>query len=149
MRLLEKLNRLAVVLVVLVLFLALDGFLFYHYQQTLQVTESAAPIQLNPEAKPAAARHPSASSREEAEELRLVASVVDVPTGLSIYEDGQLVLDQVSEPGFRQEFEAEEITISTNNAGASWIEANGRDLGALGASGEPVTRTFTAESVSE
>ena len=146
---LEKLNTPVAVLVVLVLFLAADGFLFYRYQQTLRDTESAAATQLNPEVK-LAPWNTSASPRKEAEELRVIVRVVGAPAGLSVYEDGQLVLDQVSEPGFRQEFEAEEeITISTNNAGALWIEANGRDLGALGASGEPMTRTFTAESIGE
>jgi Domain of unknown function (DUF4115) len=77
--------------------------------------------------------------------LRTGVSVVDAPTLLSIRADGESVLEGVIEPGFSRQFEADgEITISTDNAGAVLVEVNGYSLGALGASGEPATRTFTA-----
>jgi hypothetical protein len=77
--------------------------------------------------------------------LRTVVSVVDAPTLLSIWVDGESVIEGVSEPGFSRQFEADrETTVSTDNAGAVLVEVNGYGLGALGASGEPATRTFTA-----
>jgi hypothetical protein len=77
--------------------------------------------------------------------LRTGVSVVDAPTLLSIRADGESVLEGVIEPGFSRQFEADrETIISTDNAGAVLVEVNGYGLGALGASGEPATRTFTA-----
>jgi hypothetical protein len=96
----------------------------------------------------ARAEEGATSSQEEAaaqDALRTVVSVVDAPTLLSIRADGESVLEGVIEPGFSRQFEVDgEITISTDNAGAVLVEVNGYSLGALGASGEPATRTFTA-----
>jgi hypothetical protein len=69
---------------------------------------------------------------------------VEAPTWLSIQVDGQTVLEEVSEPGFSRQFEADrEMTISTEDAGAVLVEVNGYSLGPLGASGDAATRTFT------
>ena len=93
------------------------------------------------EGQPAAFQTPPS----EEEEVPVVVEVVDAPAGLSIYEDGQLVVDKVSAPGFSQEFEPEEaLTISTDNAGAVRTKVGGWDLGPLGAGGEALTRDFTA-----
>ena len=151
MRVLEKLNTPIGVLGVLVLVVAVNVLLFYLYRQPLEVpaTDTATPP--NVEGKHAAFRPPlsegDAASLEEGKEVPVVVEVVDAPAGLSIYEDGQLAVDQVSEPGFSQEFEPEEaLTISTDNAGAVRTEVGGWDLGPLGAGGEAVTRDFTAGS---
>src|SRR5918994_7316098 len=88
-----------------------------------------------------------AASLEEGKTLPVVVEVVDAPAGLSIYEDGQLVVEQVSEPGFTQEFEPQEaLTISTDNAGAVRTEVGGWELGPLGAGGEAVNRDYTGGS---
>ena len=134
MRFLDKLNTPMAVLVVLVFFLLLDGFLFYSHQQE-------APQSLND--APASAEETSASpTSEETHRLRVGVRVLDAPARLSIKEDGSLVLNQKSVPGFSQEFEAEEvITISTDNAGAIRVEDkdSGQDLGSPGKSGQAGT----------
>jgi hypothetical protein len=70
--------------------------------------------------------------------------VVDAPTWLMVQEDYQTAFEQESQPGFLREFEADQVvSVWTGNAGATWVEVNGYDLGPLGASGEFATRTFT------
>jgi cytoskeleton protein RodZ len=79
-----------------------------------------------------------------ADAVRVTVWVTGSPTGLSILTDGTLAYDQVAQPGFSRTLEARDaITISTANAGAVSVEANGQDVGVLGNSGQPLTRTFT------
>jgi len=170
--LVEKLNSPIPVLAVLVLFLVVNGFLFYRYQQSLETPESnvgtpsfgetttssleggptTAKTTPAPERESTVAKEPTASKKttpsgatKQASEVRVAVRVVGGTTGLSVFEDGQLVFDQAEvEPGFSSEFEAEEeITISAFDAGVVQVEVNGRDLGPLGESGEGATRTFT------
>ncbi len=83
----------------------------------------------------------------EAEALRAVVRLEGAPSWLRIEEDGQTVLEQTSEPGFSQEFEADRaISIHTGNASAVRVEIDGQDQGILGASGEVVVRTYTPEA---
>ena len=150
MRILEKLNTPLGVLGVAVLIVAVNVLLFfYRYQPLTEPSATDTDTLASMEGKPTAFRtSPSegeAASPEEGKEAPVVVEVVDAPAGLSIYEDGQLAVDEVSEPGFSQEFEPEEaLTISTDNAGAIRTEVGGWDLGPLGAGGEAVTRDFTA-----
>jgi hypothetical protein len=92
----------------------------------------------------------TSASREEENGVRVIVSVVRADAvGLSILEDGQLVYDQVTSPGFSEEFQAEEaITITAADGGAVQVEDGGENPEPLGASGEWTTRTFTAESQS-
>jgi hypothetical protein len=61
--------------------------------------------------------------------------------------DGKLVLEKTARPGFSRVFGARrEVQIATGNAGAVQVAINGRPLGAMGASGENLTRTYSAES---
>lgn len=76
----------------------------------------------------------------------VVSAVITVdgsPSWLQIQSDGEVVLEEVAQPGFRQTFEArEQIVINTGNAGAVSVEVNGQDLGALGENGEVLTREY-------
>ena len=181
-----KLNNPVAFIVVVVLFVALNGFLFYFYQQrslpSVGATQPAAEKHSAADESSAEPSPPEQEAAAEAEEeatpeegatsgeeanpgeaaraeevtvppqeekvagaLRTVVSVVDAPTWLSIWVDGEIVLEGVSDPGFSRQFESNrEMTISTANAGAMLAEVNGYSLGALGASGEPAVRTFTA-----
>jgi len=162
---LDKLNSPAVVAVVLVVFLILDGFLFYRYQQTLrstgndasnaqvseianettsQMTASAEDTsQSTTSAEDTSQRTTSAEEQNE-NEVQVAVSVVNTPVGLSIQEDGQLVHDQVNNPGFYEEFDAEQtITIVAADGGAVQVGVDGENLEPLGTSGEGVVRTFT------
>jgi hypothetical protein len=174
-RLLERLNSPVVLVVAVAVFLILDGFLLYRYQQSLRSPEesaSNAPIEetttspkaettpteettSSPKVEPTPAKETTSSLEEEEEEeeeeedgVRVVVEVAGAGgVGLSILEDGQLVYDQVAGSGFSEEFEAEEvISVSAADAGAVQVEVDGGDPEALGASGEQVTRTFTPES---
>ena len=166
-RLLERLNSPVVLVVAVAVFLILDGFLLYRYQQSLRSPEesaSNAPIQetttspkaettpteettSSPKVEPTPAKE-TTSSLEEEDGVRVVVEVVGAGgVGLSILEDGQLAYDQVAGSGFSEEFEAEEvISVSAADAGLVRVEVDGGDPEALGASGEQVTRTFTPES---
>ena len=137
----EKRSTPVVVLGVLMVVIAVDALLFYRYQQLVEAPATDTATLPSVEGQPAAFQTPPS----EEEEVPVVVEVVDAPAGLSIYEDGQLVVDQVSAPGFSQEFEPEEaLTVSTDNAGAVRTKVGGWDLGPLGAGGEALTRDFTA-----
>ena len=159
MSLLEKLNSPWVVVLVLAVFLILDGFLFYRYQQSLRSMQNDAtntpveeiaedtttfPEDTNPPVEETARE--ITATPEEQNGVQVVVGVVNTPVGLSIREDEQIVYDQVSNPGFYEEFEAEEsITIAAADGEAVEVGVDGENLEPLGGSGEGVTRTFTNE----
>ena len=157
---LQKLNRPAASAVVLVAFLIVDGLLFYRYQQSLRSAQNDAAVNA-PTGEVAEQTTTTASIAEEStttsspppEEqnnngvLQVVVVVVNTPVGLSIQADGQLVHEQVNNPGFSEEFEAEEaIDITAADGGAVLVGVEGEDLEPLGESGEGVRRTFTKDS---
>ncbi len=151
MSFLEKLNSPAVAAVVLVVFVLLDGFLFYRYQQSLQSPGNGA---MNAQTEERAAQTEeigeTTTFSEEQNGVQVAVGVVNFPVGLSVYEDETLVHDQVTGPGFYEEYEAEQsITISAADGGAVQVGVDGENLEPLGESGEGVTRTFTNESESE
>jgi cytoskeleton protein RodZ len=75
--------------------------------------------------------------------LRVGVKVEDAPSWLRVIADGQSVLSQESRPRFSQTFEADkEIVVQAWNAGAVSVEANGKDVGRLGKSGEHWDWTF-------
>jgi cytoskeleton protein RodZ len=148
MRLFEKLNAPWMVVLVLVLFLAVDGFLLYRYQQSLENANQASSgrVPLTGLEAPTTAEEATTSPKEEEDGVRVVVSVTDTPVGLHVLEDGQEVYDQVANPGFSEEFEGEEaINITAADAGAVRVEVNGQDLGSLGDGGVGATRIFTPE----
>ena len=112
--------------------------------------EPTAPVEEQEPATKAKTSVPEVSvptpTEEAADAVRLVVSVTGDPSWLRVQEDRQIVLDQVSEPGFYREFVADNvISIQAGNAGAVQAEVDGRDLGPLGADGEVVTRTYTTQ----
>ncbi len=150
----------------MVTFLILDGLLFYRYQQSLRSAQNDAAVNA-PTGEVAEQTTTTASIAEEStttsspppeeqtpEEqnnnevvLQVVVVVVNTPVGLSIQADGQLVHEQVNNPGFSEEFEAEEaIDITAADGGAVLVGVDGEDLEPLGESGEGVRRTFTKDS---
>lgn len=96
--------------------------------------EARQPPEPEPEAEPAAS-----------ETLRIEVRLDgDTPTWVQVWADEQVAYADVAEPGFTQTFEAgEKISINTGNAGAVNVKINGQDLGALGPSGQVLTRDFT------
>jgi hypothetical protein len=136
----EILNSPKAVAVAFVVVLAVNGFLFYRQQQALNSAGDAAANNAPVEER--------ASSPEEEEGVRVFVSAPDGVEGFSVSEDGRLVYDQDSVSG-SEEFEAEEaITVTAGDGGAVQVGVDGGNLEPLGVSGEPTTRTFTAESES-
>jgi hypothetical protein len=95
-----------------------------------------------------------ASSEEEeggvAEAVRVVVGVTGAPSWLRVQEDRQIVLDQMSEPGFAREFVADRaVSIQASNAGAVRVEVDGQNLGFLGADGEVTAHTYTIQEGTE
>ena len=172
MRFLERLNSPVVLVVAVAVFLVLDGFLLYRYQQSLQSTgrsASDAPVKeasFSPKGEPTQAKETTSSSSSRAEEptaaeettspssseeevgVRVLVEVAGSSgVGLTILENGLPAYDQVASSGFSEEFEAEEaVTVSTADAGSVRVGVDGDDPEVLGASSEQVTRTFTAEA---
>ena len=151
----------------MVVFLSLDGFLFYRYQQALRSTEEEGATNAQVEEKeiaketttslPTVNDATNAQAEETAKEMtpspeeqngmQVDVGVVNTPVGLSVWEDGLIVHEQVTNPGFYEEFEAEEaISITADDGGAVQVGVDGENLEPLGTSGERVVRTFTNES---
>jgi hypothetical protein len=134
----EKLNTPIAVVVVSVLVLVVDGFFLYRYQGPIGEAGNMSANQ--PNTGPAS----SPETTGEANGLRVDVRVVGTPTWLRVQEDGQTVMDQANySPGFSRRFEANrEVRIRTEDAGATWVEADGRAAGPLGGDGEEGTYTF-------
>ena len=173
MRFFEKLNTPVTVIVVLVLFLVVDGFLLYRYQRSIPDSANVSATQLGSvPAKPLAEEtstllsgqeeptttasettiaEETASSldlttEETSNEVRVGVRVVGAPAWLRVQEDRRTVVDQEAPPGFSRRLEADrEVRIRTGNAGATWVEAEGRESGPLGDSGQAGTWVFWIE----
>ena len=174
MRILRKLNSPVGVLVMLALFLTINGFLLYRYQQSLQYagsSEDTPPIEQTTRSSqekestkagqtiPSRTPAPQATkedSQMEDSQMQMALIVRDVSVDLDVHVDGELVLAQKKvPPGFHRRFSADrEITFVTDDGGAVHVSSlvNGQHdqyLGTLGGQEEAVTRTFTPESLRE
>jgi hypothetical protein len=156
-RLLERLNSPIAVAVVLVIVLVVDGILLYRYQRAFpptgdQATYNTAAEETSPPLgrEPTATEEtPSSPKDEEGSGVRVLVSVVNEPVGVTVLEDGQVVHDQVTNPGFSEEFEAEEaVSVVAANGGAVLVGVDGENPEPLGPAGEPADRIFAAESES-
>jgi cytoskeleton protein RodZ len=144
--------------VALLALVAVVGTLYYVGRSVQISGDEPAPSRPSGEqadSKPAAGDRARQEGGEEAagaaqpDSLTVEVSVVGAPSWLSILADGNLMYEQIAQPGFSQTFEARrEISIRTGNAGAVGVEVNGQNLGRLGESGEVLTRDFTLKSAS-
>lgn len=101
--------------------------------------QSQAPAQEEPR------QSPSEAPPEElaTEEISVTVRVPQVPTGLTISADGEVVSDVFAQPGFEQTFAASDaIVVEATNGGVVTVVVDGVDQGYLGYYGQPVTRTF-------
>jgi cytoskeleton protein RodZ len=79
--------------------------------------------------------------------VRATVRAVGGSSGLTISTDGTVAYAQVAQSGFSQAFEARDVLhIEAANGGNVEVELNGRNLGRIGTSGQPVTRDFTPQS---
>jgi hypothetical protein len=68
---------------------------------------------------------------------------------VAVLEDEQVVYDQLTNPGFSEEFEAEEaVTVMAADGGAVQVGVDGENPEPLGPAGELANRILTAESES-
>ena len=85
----------------------------------------------------------AAPGSPDPDKLTMAVRVDGNVSWLNIQTDGNVVYEQVAEPGFTRTFEAEEkITVWSGNAGAVLLEVNGQDYGPLGESGETKLQDF-------
>lgn len=168
MRLIERFNSPWFVGPVLIVFLLVDGFLLYRYQQslgaatnqtitsmessaveqstnstekqTIEVSEATVPEEMMVgETVPS-----SPTTTAAADSMRVGVRVVGDASWIQVQEDGRIVLQRAIQPGFSREFEADrEISIRATDAGSVRTELDGQDNGLLGARGEDVIRTYT------
>lgn len=76
--------------------------------------------------------------------VRITVTVEQEPAWLNVQTDGNLVYEQIAQPGFSQTFEAgQQLAVWSGNAGAVRLEINDQDYGPLGAPGEVRRRVFT------
>ena len=138
------------VLFVMLFLVIVAGFLLYRNQPKDLGTPVTAPEPTEMVQEEATMAEETSGSSEEENGVLVVVSLVGArPVGLSILEDGRLVYDRVTSPGFSEEFGAEEaITVTAAEGDAVQVAVGGENPEALGASGEWTTRTFTAESQS-
>ncbi len=134
--------------VAILFLLAVAGFLLYRNQSKDLPATVAAPGPSESAQEGSTPAEETAGSPEEESGVRVGVSVVGAtPVGLSILEDGRLVYDQVTSPGFSEEFRAEEaITVRAAEGDAVQVGVGDENPEPLGPSGEWTTRTFTAES---
>ncbi|HZC19041.1 MAG TPA: RodZ domain-containing protein, partial [Rubrobacteraceae bacterium] len=79
--------------------------------------------------------------------IRATVRLVGGSSGLTISTDGTVAYSQVAQSGFSQTFEARNLLrVEAANGGNVEVEVNGRNLGRLAGSGQPVTRDFTPQS---
>ena len=156
----------------LVLFVLVDGLLFFRHQRletttteseavsssTLASKEEATTAEESTTSSPAASKQgtsstaeegttsPAAAATGESGVLRVALTVVDAPSWLTVREDGLPVLNELAGPGFSQEFEADrEVSVDAGNGGAVQATVDGQDAGRLAPTPEITSRTFTRQ----
>ena len=81
--------------------------------------------------------------------LQVLVNVRERPSWILIRADGTVAYEQIAQPGFSRNFEAErQLYIKRGDAGAVTVQINGQDLGALGPTGEIVARNYTLKNAS-
>ena len=79
--------------------------------------------------------------------IRATVRVVGGSSGLTVSTDETVAYNQVAPPDFSRTFEARDLLrVEAVNGGNVEVEVNGRNLGRLASSGQPVTREFTPQS---
>ncbi len=87
------------------------------------------------------------TSQALASTIRVTVRVVGGSSGLTVSTDETVAYNQVAPPDFSRTFEARDLLrVEAANGGNVEVEVNGRNLGRLASSGQPVTREFTPQS---
>jgi len=87
------------------------------------------------------------TSQGLASTIRATVRVVGGSSGLTVSTDETVAYNQVAPPDFSRTFEARDLLrVEAANGGNVEVEVNGRNLGRLASSGQPVSREFTPQS---
>ena len=111
--------------------------------------ESPAPAEPERDAPsepaPPAAETPEPAPDEAADgDVDVVVRVGDRASWLNVEVDGAVVYYETAQAGFVLNFEGREyVSVTAGDAGAVEVEADGRDVGPLGYTGQVATQTFT------
>jgi hypothetical protein len=140
-------NTSKVVLVALALFLVVDGSLYYRYNRLLaQTSDPLASAWFEPASANTNGKDAAGAQKTTEDSVRATVRVSGSSSWLKITTDGAVAYEGIAETGFSRTFEGREsLSIWTGNAGAVEAQVDGRDLGALGADGEVLTRKFAAQ----
>jgi cytoskeleton protein RodZ len=141
------LNTWKAVLVVLALFLVVDGFLYYRYNRLfVQTPNSLASAFLEPASANPNGKDTAGPEKSTEDSVRATVRVSGSPSWLKITTDGAVAYEGIAEPSFSRDFKGRDsLSIWTGNAGAVEAQVDGRDLGTLGADGEVLTREFAVQ----
>jgi cytoskeleton protein RodZ len=92
---------------------------------------------------------PGAGRDAPPDSLQVLVNVKERPSWILVRADGTVAYEQIAQPGFSRNFEAERrLYIKSGDAGAVMVEINGQDVGALGPTGEIVARNYTLKNAS-
>jgi transcriptional regulator with XRE-family HTH domain len=120
----------------------LVGYDYYRLQTKIQASVIAEAV---PTARP---RELFTAPRRDREKKGVGLSKkltlkVEQRSWLRVMVDGRELMEGVFDSGVERTFQGKNVTVRAGNAGGVDIMVNGRDQGALGASGDVVERTFT------
>ena len=162
MRLLRRLNSPIGFAIALMVFVALNGFLFYRYQQSLQSTGDDEPANAPVEqTSPSAAEETTSPTVEEQDDMInpetgerytvwVLVTVVNKPVGLNVRVNGRVVHDEVTYPGFVEEFEGDESVVVRATAGSAVnVQVNDEEPERMGTTDKSAQRIFTPERARE
>ena len=140
-------NTWKAVLVVLALFLVVDGSLYYrHSRLSAQTPTSLASAWFEPASAKLNGKDAAGAQKSTEDSVRAAVRVSGSPSWLQITTDGAVAYEGIAEPGFSRSFEGRDsLSIWTGNAGAVEAQVDGRDLGTLGDDGEVLTREFAVQ----
>jgi cytoskeletal protein RodZ len=130
---------------VAVALVAIVGFKAYdYYQQSGAEDTSGAVSVASPEASPSASPSPapSASPKPPLKVAQTLVLSVTQRSWLLVKIDGARMAEGIYPPGTVKRFHGKSALIRAGNAGGVHLTVNGKDLGALGASGSVVDKTI-------
>jgi cytoskeletal protein RodZ len=130
---------------------AFVGWSYYQYRGQAATSGSLAAATAAPDtaaATPAAASAPSAKADDAAPPHSLTTRIKS-DSWLAVTADGTTVFEGLLKAGAQKTFRGASVVVHAGNAGGVDVVANGKDLGALGAPGEVVDRTFDLTKTKE
>ena len=136
---------------VLVIFV---GYRWFQFQQNAgqssTVAEVTAPPSTAPSSQASASEATAAPAKPAvAPTAKTIELSVTAPSWLLVRVDGAQVLEGIMPAGTRKSFHGSQAFVRAGNAGGVFLKINGKDLGAMGHSGDVIQKTFALATASE